>query len=171
MIMGDTYDSAVDAEADREQQRRLLAALNAWDRALRRDECGAWTIQGTRGTIHTYGDSKSWIMYVACRSDRHWSWVKKALAFCRVVLDCDGEGTLRLRQLPTAAEAAVIREELGIRRKQEISDQTRERLKAFSFVRKPRDGATNPANIGLGDPTATPGPSQPNADFRRGACQ
>ena len=65
-------------------------------------------------------------------------------------------GTLRLQQLPTAAQAAVIREELGIRKKQEISDQTRERLKAFYFERKPRDGATNPANIGLGDPLATP---------------
>src|SRR5215468_465414 len=88
-MMGDTYDSAADAEADREQQRQLLAALNAWDRALRRDECGMWTIQGARGTIHAYGDGKSWIMYVACRSDRHWSWVKKALAFCRVALDCE----------------------------------------------------------------------------------
>jgi hypothetical protein len=149
--MGDTYDSAADAEADREQQRQLLAALNAWDRALRRDECGAWTIQGTRGTIHTYGDGKSWIMYVACRSDRHWSWVKKTLAFCRVALDCDGEGTLRLRQLPTAAEAAVIREELGIRKKQTVSEQTLERLKAFSFEKKPRDEVTNAPNIGLGD--------------------
>ena len=138
-----TYESAAEAEADKAQQRSLLEALGAGDRALRRDVCGAWTIQGTRGTIHTYGDGRSWIMYVACRSDRHWGWVKKALSFCRVVLDCDGEGTLRLQQLPTVEQAAVVREELGIRKKQAISEATLERLKAFSFEKKPRDGATN----------------------------
>ena len=42
--MGDTYEGAAEAEADRRQQKTLLAALDAWDRALRRDECGAWTI-------------------------------------------------------------------------------------------------------------------------------
>ncbi len=72
-----------------------------------------------------------------------------------MALDCDGEGTLRLQQLPTAAEAAVIREELGIRKKQTVSKQTLERLKAFSFEKKPRDEATNAPNIGLGDPLAT----------------
>jgi len=39
--MGDTYSSASEANADRAQQKVLLKALNAWDRALRRDECGA----------------------------------------------------------------------------------------------------------------------------------
>jgi hypothetical protein len=132
--MGDlTYDDAADVEADKAQQRALLEALGAWDRALRRDECGAWTITGTRGTIHTYGDGKTWIMYVSCRSNRHWSWVKKALGFCRVALDCDGEGTLRLQQLPTTEQATVIREELGIRKRQAVSEATLERLKAFSF--------------------------------------
>jgi len=72
-----TYESAAEAEADKAQQRSLLEALGAGDRALRRDVCGAWTIQGTRGTIHTYGDGRSWIMYVACRSDRHWGWTRR----------------------------------------------------------------------------------------------
>jgi hypothetical protein len=53
--MGDTYDSAAEAAADREQQQVLLSALGAWDRALRRDECGGWTIGGNHGTIHTWG--------------------------------------------------------------------------------------------------------------------
>jgi hypothetical protein len=47
-MMGDTYDSAAEAEADRAQQKDLLTALNAWDRALRRDECGAWCIHGNK---------------------------------------------------------------------------------------------------------------------------
>ena len=39
-----TYDTIAEAEADRAQQLRLLAALGAWDRALRRDELAAWRI-------------------------------------------------------------------------------------------------------------------------------
>ena len=44
--MGDTYNSAAEAEADRAQQKALLVALNAWDRALRWNECGAWCLRG-----------------------------------------------------------------------------------------------------------------------------
>ena len=35
--------------------RRLLVPLGAWDRALRRDECGAWCIHGKTGSIHACG--------------------------------------------------------------------------------------------------------------------
>jgi hypothetical protein len=150
--MGDTYDNAAEAEADRTQQKTLLAALGAWDRALRRDECGAWTITGERGSIHTYGDASTWIIFVSCRSDKHWTWLRKKLeAFCTTLLDCDSEGTLHLHRLPTDAEATVLREELGIRKKQEISDETRERLKAFAFERKTRSEPRNPANFALGE--------------------
>ena len=52
------------AEADRAQQLRLLAALGAWDRALRRDDCGAWCISGKTGSIHTWGDGATWALFV-----------------------------------------------------------------------------------------------------------
>src|SRR5215831_7583254 len=61
--MGNTYDSAPEAEADRAQQRELLTALGAWDRALRRDKCGAWAIISSRGTIHTFGDGQTWLLF------------------------------------------------------------------------------------------------------------
>ena len=60
-----TYETAAEDEADRTQQLRLLAALGAWDRALRRDELAAWCIQGTRGSIYTSGARKTWVMYVS----------------------------------------------------------------------------------------------------------
>ena len=44
MVGGDTYDSGEEGEADRNS---LLVPLNASDRALRRDECGAWPITGS----------------------------------------------------------------------------------------------------------------------------
>jgi hypothetical protein len=44
-MAGVTYDTLAEAETDRGQQRSLLTALNGWDRALRRDACGAWAIR------------------------------------------------------------------------------------------------------------------------------
>ena len=70
--MGDTYDTAAEAEADRDQQRSLLAALNAWHRALRKDECNAWCISGKgHNRVYTWGDGKIWVLYVWCRSPLH----------------------------------------------------------------------------------------------------
>jgi hypothetical protein len=64
MPMRDTYHSGAqaEAEADRAQQKLMLVALNASDRAMRRDECEAWCISGTRGTVHTWGNGKSWAL-------------------------------------------------------------------------------------------------------------
>ena len=128
--MRDTYATVAETEADRAQQKALLAALGAWDRALRRDECRAWTISGEHGAIHTYGDGHTWIMFVACRSDYHWTHTKKRLRFCELRLDCDGEGTLRLHQLPTSEQAEAIRDILGIRKRMEFTPEDLERRRA-----------------------------------------
>jgi hypothetical protein len=160
--MGDTYATASEAEADRGQQQALLAALNATERALRRDECGAWRINGrndgTGGSIHTWGDGNTWVLYVRCRSVRHWTAAKKRLGFCVVSRDGDDEGCLRLLNLPTPDQAEVIRDSLGIRKKQEISDETRERLKAFAFERKTRSKASLVQNNAI---AASPLPEVP----------
>jgi hypothetical protein len=128
--MTDTYDTAEEAEADRAQQLALLSALNATSTALRRDECGAWRISGQSGSIHTWGDGKTWVLYVACRSARHWTYTKRKLAFCQLRQDGDDEGCLRLLQLPTPKHAAFIRDALGIRKRPELSPDERERRRA-----------------------------------------
>jgi hypothetical protein len=156
-----TYDSATDAEADRAQQKALLKALNAWDRALRRDECGAWTITGTRGSIHTLGDDRTWVLFVACRSGLHWTATKKRLGFCEVTQDCEDEGCLRLLCLPTPEQAVVIRDVLGVRKRQEISEAMRERLRAFAFSRARATGRDFEPKTGKRDrPGANPLPEQ-----------
>jgi hypothetical protein len=156
-----TYDSATEAEADKAQQKALLKALNAWDRALRRDECGAWTITGSRGTIHTCGDGKTWVLFVRCHSEKQWTWTKRKLAFCAVIQDGDDEGCLRQLMLPTDAQATVIREELGIRKRQEISDATRERLRAFAFSGARATAREFEQNTGKRDlPGSTPLPER-----------
>jgi hypothetical protein len=61
------------------------------------------------------------VLYVVCRSRRHWTATKKCLGFCEVTQDCDEEGCVRLRQLPNIVQANVIREALGIRKRREIT--------------------------------------------------
>jgi len=126
-----SYETVADAEADRAQQRALLAALNVWDRALRRDECGAWRIDGKHGSVHTWGDCKSWVLHVSCRSKLHWTATKKRLGFCEVAQDGDDEGCLRLQQLPTQQQASVIRDVLGIRKRVEFGAEDLERRRAL----------------------------------------
>jgi len=126
----DTYDSGAEAEADRAQQKALLAALRAWHRALRRDECGAWCISGKHGRVYTWGDAKTWLLWVGCRSPMHWTYTKRRLTCCSVTQDAEEEGCLRLYALPTPDQADVIRDVLGIRKRTEMSSETLERLRA-----------------------------------------
>jgi hypothetical protein len=160
--MGNTYDSATEAEADRAQQRELLTALGAWDRALRRDECGAWAIIGSRGTIHTIGDGQTWLVFIACRSRVHWTYTKRRLAFCMLCQDGDDEGTLRLHRLPTDAEATLIREVLGVRKRMEFA--------AEDLVRR-RASMTKLGAGKMSASTATRVHSRASADFRAGLAQ
>jgi hypothetical protein len=111
----ETYRSSAEAAADKAELKRLLSALNAAKTSLRLDECRAWRINGRRGHIAAWGDGKSWLLFVQCRSARHWTATKARLSFCRVTQDGDDEGVLRLDRLPTKAEAAAIRKALAIR--------------------------------------------------------
>jgi hypothetical protein len=125
----DTYDTTADAEKDKAQQQSLLDALDASPSALRRDECGAWAIRGSRGIIHTWGDGRTWVMYTACRSGQSWTWAKKRLAFADVTQDGDDEGAFRLVGLPTPEQAIEIRDILGVRKRlaPEAIEQLRQR--------------------------------------------
>jgi hypothetical protein len=142
-----TYEDTADAEADKAQQLRLLAALGAWDRALRRDELAAWCITGTRGRIYT--DGKGWVVYVSGRSARHWSAVRaKLAAFTTITQDGDDEGVARLHDLPALEQAAEIREALGIRKRVAVSSSWRDRLRRFGFGSRPQERATSASRIG-----------------------
>jgi hypothetical protein len=136
--MTDTYDDKEDERKDRQQQLALLSALGTWDRALRRDECGAWRINGEHGHIYTWGDGQTWVMWIG--GSHRWSVAKKDLPFCKVTQNGDGEGCLRLFDLPTPEQVKVLRRILGLRKKREMSPEELERLRAASkphqFVKK-----------------------------------
>jgi hypothetical protein len=129
-MTGLTYRNRDEERDDRRQQERLLAALDATPSQLRRDECGSWIIGGRRGAIHTWGDGKTWLAYVRCRSRQHWTFSKRRLAFMTVTQDGDEEGCLRLFDLPTPEEAVVIRDVMGLRKRVEYAADTLERKRA-----------------------------------------
>jgi hypothetical protein len=103
------------------------------------------------------------VIFVSCRSPIHWTYTKRRLAFCTLSQDGADEGALRLHRLPTNAEATLIRQALGIRTRQKISEQTRDRLKAYAFKRKPRNKAsreprTAANEFSVPEPTGEPAP-------------
>lgn len=129
-MTGLTYRNRDEERGDRRQQERLLVALDAAPSQLRRDECGSWIIAGRRGAIHTWGDGKTWLAYVRCRSRQHWTFTKRRLAFMTVTQDGDDEGCLRLFRLPTPEEAVAIRDVMGLRKRVAYAVDTLERKRA-----------------------------------------
>jgi hypothetical protein len=101
---------------DRERLDEMLTAINGAKNALHRDDCGDPAIIGSRGHITACDGEFS--IYVACESSKHWTYAKKALAFCESAKDGDDEGILTLSRLPTADEAEAIRHYTGIRQTQ-----------------------------------------------------
>jgi hypothetical protein len=89
---------------DRKQLDALLEATNGAMNALRRDECGDWTITGSRGTIRAC-DGKFYV-YIPSGSAKAWTYVKRALAsFATVSQDGDDEGVLVMSRMPDEDEA------------------------------------------------------------------
>jgi hypothetical protein len=118
--MKNTYHTADEANQDKEQFAELLAALNAWPSALRRNGDGLWILRGHPCYASTWGDGKNWQLVVMPEQEisiRQWTAHKKRLAFAELTQDGDQEGCFRLHRLPTAAEAETIRDIIGIRKR------------------------------------------------------
>jgi hypothetical protein len=156
-----TYRDRDEERGDRRQQEQQLAALDASRSQLRRDENGWWVITGRRGTIQTWGDAKSWIVFVIGGSARHWTAIKHRLAFMTVTQDGDEEGCLRLFSLPTPQEAVVIRDVMGLRKRVDYAPETLERKRA-SMARavSARESARTPLP-GVAMPVEVDGDSSP----------
>jgi hypothetical protein len=118
-------------------------ALGSADNAFRRDECGDWRINGSRG--HVYAAPEGFQIFVRASSRQAWTWAKKALVFAVVMQDGDEEGILLLDRLPTHDESTTIRDYTGIRKRQALSAENlaaaKERGKALASVRHRETGA------------------------------
>lgn len=156
-MTGPTYDNRDQAREDRQQQERLLEALDAAPGQLRRDECGWWIIVGRRGTIQTWGDGRSWLAYVRCRSGQHWTFTKRRLAFMTVTQDGDEEGCLRLFRMPAPHEAVVIREVIGLRKRVDYAPDALDRKRASMAKAGLARGTASTSSTDLATPDAVDG--------------
>ena len=166
-MTGLTYRDRDQERDDRRQQERLLAALDASPSQLRRDEAGWWIIAGRRGAIHTWGDGRTWGVHVIGRSTRHWTTIKRRLAFMTVTQDGDEEGCLRLFRLPTPREAALIRDALLLRKRRALTEESRARLIAAGVNGRFRGqgAATAPGSISEAVPTVARAKTAPIASI------
>jgi hypothetical protein len=128
---------------------RLVEALGCRDAALRRDECGDWRVVGKFGHIYALPGAldklgcEGFQIYFRGsvefeeppKGSKAWAFAKQATSSATVANDGEGEGMMFLDRLPTADEAAIIRDKLGIPKKREISDAEAERLQAMGFSR------------------------------------
>jgi hypothetical protein len=106
----------------------LLVALNGARNSLRRDACGDWMIEGSRGQIRPCNDQFS--IYLACHSIRAWNAAKKQLAgITTVSQDGDEEGILTMTRTPEPREGVILRDYIGLR-------QTRDAPQGNPFQKK-----------------------------------
>jgi hypothetical protein len=110
---------------DKQYLEAMLTALDASPRALERPMCrgwiGDWQISGSDGHIMT--DGRGFVFYISTESPRRWTGKKKRLGFCRLTQDGDDEGCFYLERLPTADEAVLIREAIGIRKRRHLTPE------------------------------------------------
>jgi hypothetical protein len=104
---------------DRDELSTLLSVLHGAMNSLHRDECGDWTIAGSRG--HIRACDGTFHVYVQCRSPMHWTHAKKQLAgFATVHQDGDAEGVLLLTRMPDESEAETLRRYVGLRQTRNV---------------------------------------------------
>lgn len=125
------------------QRKALVAFRDALDcqyRALCRDECGDWRIEGKYGHVSAvpgipWGGmekTEGFQLYVVA-TPRMWGFVKKDLHFCRLTQDGDEEGMFFFDRLPTVKQANAIRSRLGLKKRKALSEEGLARLRQTSF--------------------------------------
>jgi hypothetical protein len=125
--------SMADTLPPSKQRPRLLVFAGSIDSrasALRRDDCGDWAIFGSNG--HIYAVPEGFQLMIGCdvenarwTSARGWESAKKRLRFGKLTQDGDQEGSIIIVRVPSKAEAAEIRDILGIPQARHLSEERR----------------------------------------------
>ena len=107
--------------SDRAHLDTFLIAVEASPGALGRPDCRGWVgdyqITGKHG--HVLADHPGFLLYVT-GSVQRWKKAKRTLPGT-VTQDGDDEGILRLDRLPAPAEAAAVRDLIGIRKRRHMT--------------------------------------------------
>jgi hypothetical protein len=124
--------------AQRSALLALVQALGCRDAALRRNDCGDWSIKGRFGCINAAPEGfqiyyRGADEFIERGSPHGWSWAKKLMSFARLTQDGDEEGILTLDRMPSPAEAEIIRDKLWLAKKREISDDELARLRRQGY--------------------------------------
>jgi hypothetical protein len=137
------------AASDRSRLYAFLIATDASATALERPVCRVWVgdCQITGKSGHVLANGAGYLLYVHIDertamerepSSRPWKNAKARLTFCKVTQDGDWEGCLYLDRLPTADEAVVIREVLGIRKRRHMTAEALSKLeRTRRFIKSP----------------------------------
>lgn len=115
------------------QRPALLAfveAIGCRDRALRRDDCGDWRVNGRTG--HVYAVPEGFQVFIISGSARLWGAAKKALDGVKLCNDGDEEGGFLFTELPTRSQVAALRRYAGIAKKRTLSDEELVRLRRLA---------------------------------------
>jgi hypothetical protein len=158
---------APSALAERSHLHAFRTATDASATTFERPVCGGWVgdYQITGKTGYVLANGAGYLLYVTIDertaterepSSRPWKNAKARLAFCKVTQDGDWEGCLYLDRLPTAQEAVVIREVLGIRKRRHMTPEALSRLKRARGLIKSPDLAPHSAHAGALSVTAEP---------------
>ena len=113
-----------EADADKQQLRSMLTALDAAGTQMRLDECRTWTIMGKRGYVATWGDGARWFIYCAPGSSRKWNNIRQALSpLGKCTQAGDDEGIIRIDALPTPEQAVLIRKAIGLSKRPAVNPE------------------------------------------------
>lgn len=115
--MSDRYPPAMQRDA----LDRFAKALGSRHDALRRDECGDWTIRGNHGHVYAVPGIQ-WIeptkpgfhLFFTADRTQAWTYAKRSLSFAALTNDGDDGGAWFLDPLPTGVEALAIRKTFGV---------------------------------------------------------
>jgi hypothetical protein len=135
---------------------RFAVELRSRPSALKEDDCGDPIIAGAAGRVAACPGmpgqkplKPGFQLYIIDVTERKWTVVKRALGFAELTTDGDGEGAFYLDRLPTKAEAAVIRAQIGI--KAQLSEQELARRRsmtaAFNARRQAARNTLDPSEI------------------------
>jgi hypothetical protein len=127
--------------AQRAALLKFADVIESTSRALQKDGCGDPHIEGKRGFV--YAAPEGFYLFFT-GTPREWTYTERVMSFAKVTQDGDDEGFLLMRRLPTADEAAVIRDRLGIRHRPHLTDEARERLRARAFRGSRREKSASP---------------------------
>lgn len=124
-------------KTDKDILAGLATSLQASQRNIGKDPCGDWRLRGRRG--HIFCDGAAAYVYLPSGTKQAWTYAKRALGFMEVTQDGEEEGILRLRGTPSAEQAEIIRDYVGLSKAPVMTEERREALRSnFSSIKPGR---------------------------------